>query len=62
MKYDKNTKVLQLINDKVKYTVREVNTPTKLKIAKLVLNDLIDKYKYIDCCYGNLLIGYGEEV
>lgn len=50
------------VNHEIKYTVREVNTPRKLKIAKLVLSDLINKYKYIDCCFGNLLIGYGEEI
>lgn len=61
-KYNYTDNTLYYSNGKVEYKIRDIDTPNKLKITKLIKNELIKNYNYIDCSFSNLIKGYAEDL
>ena len=61
-KYNYTDNTLYYSDKNVEYKIRDINSPNKLKITKLILNELIKNYNYIDCSFSNLLKGYAEDL
>lgn len=61
-KYNYIDNTLYYSDKNVEYKIRDVDTTNKLKITKLILNELIKNYNYIDCSFSNLIKGYAEDL
>jgi hypothetical protein len=54
--------IFKIKTDSIDYTIREVDTPRKEKITQLIIEEIKDKFKYIDVTYTSLVAGYAEEI